>query len=136
MSQLITNTTTINELITLANNLPDVGSGGGTSVETCTLNLRIECYNSSKFYFIASSVDEDGNITAYSENFYLGTEESYMITINALQGSAVGIVSDNAMSMEYSMSDGAVIISGFDGGMEAVIQVGAETSANWTVGFG
>lgn len=41
MSQLTTNTTTIDELITLANNLPDAGSGGsgGGSVETCTVTI-------------------------------------------------------------------------------------------------
>lgn len=40
MSQLTTNTTTIDELITMANSLPDVGSGGGSEVETCTITIN------------------------------------------------------------------------------------------------
>ena len=42
MSQLTTNTATIDELITMANNLPDAGSGGGSggSVETCTVTVN------------------------------------------------------------------------------------------------
>lgn len=37
MSQLETNTTTIDELITMANNLPDAGTGGGITAKTCKL---------------------------------------------------------------------------------------------------
>lgn len=38
MSQLTTNTTTIDECIALANSLPDAGSGGGGTVETCSFS--------------------------------------------------------------------------------------------------
>lgn len=39
MSQLTTNTTSIDECIALANALPDAGSGGGGSVETCSVEI-------------------------------------------------------------------------------------------------
>lgn len=65
MSQLTTNTTTIDECIALANSLPDAGSGsGGTAVETCTVTLD---GGMSLYQPIGCSytyLDDGGNITS------------------------------------------------------------------------
>lgn len=111
------------------------GSGGGASVETCALSLTIESYMDSSFHVAATSLDSNGNIIAYYQRINLESEGSQTITINAIQGSAVSVVSTYASSMEAEISDGATIISGFNGGYEAVIQVGTESSANWTIIF-
>lgn len=51
MSQLETNTATIQNLIEKANSLPDAGSGGSGSVETCTLTTASNHSNSAHFFF-------------------------------------------------------------------------------------
>ena len=51
MSQLTTNTTTIDELITIANNLPDAGGGGSSGgVETCTVVIEASAYPTIVYY--------------------------------------------------------------------------------------
>ena len=57
MSQLTTNTTTIDECITLANSLPDAGSGGG-AVETCTVTINAGSYIVDRVYYLAYETDE------------------------------------------------------------------------------
>lgn len=87
MSQLTTNTTTIDELITLANNLPDAGGGGedvsaetaeytellddletaidalpeaGGSVETCTVRLEFLAGQQGAWEYAATVAGPDG----------------------------------------------------------------------------
>lgn len=68
MSQLTTNTTTINECIALANTLPDAGSGGsGASVETSNVTIAAStfpsgaCYSPTLGEVVMWSPDEPGS---------------------------------------------------------------------------
>lgn len=59
MSQLQTNASTIEELIEMANELPDAGSGSGGTVETCTVTITVaNVYPNWVMY--ANSASDDG----------------------------------------------------------------------------
>lgn len=68
MSQLTTNTTTIDELITMANNLPNAGSSG--AAETCTVEITLnEVVQSTQYPFqYAYSCVSDGVITSGTQS--------------------------------------------------------------------
>ena len=112
------------------------GSGSGAGFNACSLTLTIRNEMSgSPFFVVYTSVDDAGKLVGGFQKFYLGIGTTETITANVLQGSTIGIISVDALSMECTLSSGATIISGFNGGTETVIQTGLETSANWTIIF-
>lgn len=70
MSQLTTNTVTIDELITMANNLPDAGSGGsgGGSVETCTVTIGADSGLSGPVYCTVLS-ETGASFNTFTHNY-------------------------------------------------------------------
>lgn len=72
MSQLSTNTTLIDECISIANTLPDAGGGGGGSIETCTIKYSsASAYEGANSYWL--EVDETGKLVTKNDNFIGGS---------------------------------------------------------------
>lgn len=70
MSQLTTNTTTIDECIALANSLPDAESGsGGATVGTCTVTLDGAMSAYLPICCSYTSLDDNGNITSNAVDY-------------------------------------------------------------------
>ena len=99
MSQLTTNTTTIDELITIANNLPDAGSGGSGGVETCTVTLAGEasemCY------------------TKYVDGVFSGDTMMKDVTVSAevVKNTVVTVMPYTAKYRNYTITGDATFIA-------------------------
>lgn len=110
MSQLTTNTTTIDECIALANSLPEAGSGGGGStIETCNVEFVLESPLDPGT--IVYSVDTDGNLQETSFHPYSITIQKN--TIIAIEGwSSMSSTSGNIQLLFYDSGYAAFFVTG------------------------
>lgn len=111
MSQLTTNTTTIDECIALANSLPDAGSGGGGStIETCNVGFILDAPPDPGT--IVYGVDAYGNLQEISFN----TVSSITIqknTIIAIESwSSTSSTSGNVQLLFYDSGYAAFFVTG------------------------
>lgn len=110
MSQLTTNTTTIDECIALANSLPDAGSGGGGStIETCNVEFDLDAPPDPRT--IVYSVDAYGNLQEADFSFLRITIQKN--TIIVIEGwSGMSSTSGNVQLLFYDSGYAAFFVTG------------------------
>lgn len=113
MSQLTTNTTTINECIALANSLPDAGSsGGGSTIETCNVEFALDAPPDPGT--IVYSVDAYGNLQETDLSFVSITiQKNTIIAIEGWSGmSSTSGASGNVQLLFYNSGYAAFFVTG------------------------
>lgn len=94
MTNIERNTEALQELLTIANNLPDAGSSGGGGGETCTVAFNLFCANASYQPFVTYSTPS-GVVT--KEWFSSG---QHSITFDCTQHSLMILASINFDGIE------------------------------------
>lgn len=131
MSQLTTNTTTIDECLVLANSLPDAGSGG--SVGTCTVMLEASALIYRPYSCCYTYMNDSGDITSEEvsnspnsisltiENVVCGSIICVNWARNTMVSMGSAITTTNAELMMYNQLLTAIHITAPAGGYASVM---------------
>ena len=139
MSNLTTNTTTIQNLISKINNLPSAGSGGGGSVETCTVTFAIDDMYDPDIentrpghIWIAATKVENGVKSNFADWIYSG--DTLVVEKNSfIATGAFGVISGGFLNGGLTTSFGEDIIYG--GGRPRIYSIVVTNDCTITISF-
>lgn len=101
MSKLTTNTTDLQAILDKVNALPDAGSGGGASVETCS--VRVSPDTDATVNMIAYTyVEDDGKVTTMYNDYGKGISNEDIVLSNVVCGSFIYMLA-GGISMSISV---------------------------------
>lgn len=93
MSQLTTNTTSLQAILDAVNALPEAGSGGGASVETCTVNINFTSSGSPDIFAVEGVTTTNGTLDVLDVEFTPSAGDTSVFTVEGVvKGTAVSII--------------------------------------------
>lgn len=114
LETLNSHNTQIQNLINKANSLPEAGSGGGGSIDTCT--VIINCTAASSGWKYSCTAYENNQFVIKCSDFYDGVSSSVITLTNVVCGSTITCIGTGATHPFSTLDDATMQWGGFMGG--------------------
>ncbi len=129
-------TTLLNNLETAIDALPDAGSGGGTDLETCTVNIQFTSSGAPNYLYISGTQLNEGAVVGLFSHYdgVGGSTETFTLN-NIVKGTNIAVICNGSFDAGDVSVDGAVLVQTIINCSSYVLEITDNTAniiiSNW-----